>query len=47
MTYRVADLLQAMNVADDVKQAWYREVQFALRAVVGTRTIDTLLEDKA
>jgi regulator of protease activity HflC (stomatin/prohibitin superfamily) len=46
VTYRVADPLKATNVADDVKQALYREVQLALRAVVGTRSVDVLLEDK-
>lgn len=46
VTYRVIDPLKATNVADDVKQALYREVQLALRAVVGTRPIDALLEDK-
>ncbi len=46
VTYRISDPLKATNVADDVKQALYREVQLALRAVVGTRSIDTFLEDK-
>ncbi len=45
-TYRVIDPLKASMAADDVKQALYREVQLALRSVVGTRTVDVLLEDK-
>jgi len=46
VTYRVVDPLKATNVTGDVKQALYREVQLALRAVVGLRSIDALLEEK-
>lgn len=46
VTYRVADPLKAANAANDVKQALYREVQLALRGVVGLRSIDSLLEEK-
>ena len=35
VTYRVVDARQAVSVADDVRQALYREAQLALRAVVG------------
>jgi regulator of protease activity HflC (stomatin/prohibitin superfamily) len=44
--YRVTDPRQAMSAIDDVKQALYREVQLALRAVVGARELDALLADK-
>jgi regulator of protease activity HflC (stomatin/prohibitin superfamily) len=45
-TYRVVDPRQAVCVADDYKQALYREAQLVLRAVVGTRELDSLLADK-
>ena len=45
-TYRVVDPRQAVSTVDDVKQALYREVQLALRAVVGARELDALLADK-
>lgn len=44
--YRVTDPRQAVSAIDDVKQALYREVQLALRAVVGARELDALLADK-
>ncbi|HYG73888.1 MAG TPA: slipin family protein [Planctomycetota bacterium] len=46
VTYRVADALKAVTTVDDYKQALYREAQLALRAVVGTRELDTLLSEK-
>jgi regulator of protease activity HflC (stomatin/prohibitin superfamily) len=46
VTYRVADVRQAVSVADDARQSLYREVQLALRAVVGARELDTFLTDK-
>jgi regulator of protease activity HflC (stomatin/prohibitin superfamily) len=45
-TYRVVDAKQAVSVADDVRQALYREVQLSLRAVVGARELDSFLTDK-
>ena len=45
-TYRVADPRRAVCAADDFKQALYREAQLVLRAVVGTRELDSLLADK-
>jgi regulator of protease activity HflC (stomatin/prohibitin superfamily) len=45
-TYRVADPRRAVCTADDYKQALYRKVQLALRAVVGARELDTLLAAK-
>ena len=35
-----------LGVADDVRQALYREAQLALRAVVGVRDLDAFLTDK-
>jgi regulator of protease activity HflC (stomatin/prohibitin superfamily) len=46
VTYRVADALKSVSVVDDSKQAIYREAQLALRAVIGTFDLDTLLGDK-
>lgn len=45
-TYRVVDPRTAVTTVDDVRQALYREVQLALRAVVGVRELDALLADK-
>jgi len=45
-TYRVVDPRRAVSTVDDVKQALYREVQLALRAVIGARELDALLADK-
>jgi regulator of protease activity HflC (stomatin/prohibitin superfamily) len=45
-TYRVADAHRALSMADDVRQALYREAQLALRAVVGARELDQFLADK-
>ena len=44
--YRVVDPRTAVMVVDEVRQALYREVQLALRAVVGSRELDALLADK-
>lgn len=46
LNYRVVDALKSVSVADDGKQALYREVQLALRAVVGTYDLDRLLTEK-
>jgi regulator of protease activity HflC (stomatin/prohibitin superfamily) len=46
VTYRVADVRQAVSVAGDARQALYRESQLALRAVVGARELDAFLTDK-
>jgi len=46
ITYRVADAKTAVSVADDVRQALYREAQLALRAGVGGRDLDQFLADK-
>ncbi len=44
--YRISDPLQAMNSLVDITGFLYKELQFALRAAVGERTLDGLLEDK-
>ncbi|WP_250846871.1 slipin family protein [Aquisphaera insulae] len=45
-TYRVVDPRKAVCTAEDYKQALYRELQLALRSVVGGRELDVLLADK-
>lgn len=45
-TYRVVDPRRAVCTPDDYKQAFYREAQLVLRAVVGARELDVLLADK-
>lgn len=44
--YRVADPERALGGQADHKAAFYRELQLALRAEVGARTLDELLEQK-
>lgn len=44
--WQYTDILKAHSTFSDVKQHLYRELQFALREVVGTRTLDELLENK-
>lgn len=46
VTYRVVDARQAVTVSDGAMQSLYREAQLALRAVVGTRDLDTFLTEK-
>ncbi|MFT5433438.1 MAG: regulator of protease activity HflC (stomatin/prohibitin superfamily), partial [Myxococcota bacterium] len=46
ITWRITDVRVAMSTVQDIEQALYREAQLALRAVIGTRTLDALLEDK-
>lgn len=45
-SYRYADVMKAVQAVKDPADLLYRETQFALRAAIGTRTLDTLLEDK-
>jgi regulator of protease activity HflC (stomatin/prohibitin superfamily) len=45
-TYRFADVEQALAMLAKPMDALYRELQFALRAAAGTRTLDELLENK-
>jgi len=44
--YRVSDALLAFSKLADFGEYLYKELQFALRSSVGTRTLDELLEDK-
>ncbi len=46
VTWRVADVKKALTSVADFRQSLYREAQMALRAVIGTRDLDVLLEDK-
>jgi regulator of protease activity HflC (stomatin/prohibitin superfamily) len=46
VTYRVADARLSLSVADDARQALYRETQLVLRALVGARELDSFLADK-
>ena len=46
VTYRVVDARQAVTVSDGATQSLYREAQLALRAVVGTRDLDSFLTEK-
>jgi regulator of protease activity HflC (stomatin/prohibitin superfamily) len=46
VSWQVVDAVRAATVVSDVAQAVYREAQLALRAAVGTRTLDALLADK-
>jgi regulator of protease activity HflC (stomatin/prohibitin superfamily) len=43
---RLTDVRLAASVADDARQALYREAQLAVRAAVGGRDLDQLLADK-
>jgi regulator of protease activity HflC (stomatin/prohibitin superfamily) len=44
--YRVTDAEKTVTEVGDAVQALYREAQLALRAIVGTRDLDTLLTEK-
>ena len=44
--FRIADPVKAKTGLADIKGFLYKELQFALRGAVGTRSLDTLLEDK-
>ncbi len=46
VTYRIVDARKAVTISDGAKQSLYRELQLALRAVVGTRDLDSFLADK-
>ncbi|MBK7617448.1 MAG: slipin family protein [Burkholderiales bacterium] len=45
-TWRFTDVLQAYTKLQKPAEHLYRELQFGLRAAVGTRTLDELLENK-
>ena len=44
--YRIVDARKAVMSTEAVQQSLYREAQLALRAVVGTRDLDSFLTDK-
>lgn len=44
--YQFTDALKAAKIAKDPLDFLYQELQFGLRAAVGARTLDALLEDK-
>ena len=46
LTYKVDDPVKAATQVAEPVQSIYREAQLALRAVIGTRSLDALLEDK-
>ncbi len=46
LTFVVKDARRAVSAASDVRQSLYREVQLALRAVVGGRELDSFLGGK-
>jgi len=45
-TYQYIDAAKAVRAVKDPLDQLYKEIQFGLRAAVGTRKLDTLLEDK-
>ena len=44
--YRVADPVKAVSGTADLRDYLYKELQFALRQVIGTRTLEEVLGDK-
>ncbi len=46
VNWRVVDARKSIEAVEEVTQALYREAQLALRAIVGTRELDSLLADK-
>lgn len=44
--YRIEDPVKAKTGLADIEGFLYKELQFALRGAVGTKTLDALLEDK-
>lgn len=46
VTYVVKDARRAVSASSDVRQSLYREVQLALRAVIGARELDSFLSGK-
>ncbi len=45
-TYQYVDAAKALRAFNDPLDQLYKEIQFGLRAAVGTRKLDALLEDK-
>lgn len=46
LLFRIVDAKAAVMATEDAEAALYRDAQLALRAVVGTRTVDQILADK-
>lgn len=46
VSWKISNVLSCMRQLAKPGEHLYREIQFALRQVVGTRTLDSLLEDK-
>lgn len=46
VTYLIQDARRAVSVASDVRQSLYREVQLALRSLIGARELDSFLTGK-
>jgi len=46
VTYVIKDARRTVSAASDVRQSLYREVQLALRAVIGGRELDSFLTSK-
>lgn len=46
VTFRIVDARLSLSVADDARQALYRETQLVLRALIGARELDGFLADK-
>ncbi len=44
--YRITDPTLALSSLKNVQEYLYKELQFALRGAIGTKTLDELLEDK-
>jgi regulator of protease activity HflC (stomatin/prohibitin superfamily) len=44
--YQYQDILRMIGLLENPKQYLYKELQFGLRAAVGTRSLDELLENK-
>ena len=44
--FRISDPVQAVSVTANLRDYLYKELQFALRQVVGTRTLEEVLGDK-
>lgn len=44
--YRIVDPAKAVTLTADLKDFLYKELQFALRQVIGTRTLEQVLGDK-
>jgi regulator of protease activity HflC (stomatin/prohibitin superfamily) len=44
--YRVSDPVKAVSLTSDLKDFLYKELQFALRQVIGTRSLEQVLGDK-